>query len=142
MAFVVAALSVRPEYRRVRAIEAASPLSKNLPAMDAFTMAFLSVGAATVLSFVALLFVSRVRRESFRVLGVLSAPAVLGLLATMPVYSYVYGQFPGLDHVSIPSVYRWSGPVAIAAALVAWGLLRLWLHRASSHARATPRPEA
>ena len=141
-AFVVSTLFVLPEYRRVRAIDSASATSAGLTSMDALTMASLSVGAATILGFLAVLFVTRVRRESLRVIGGLVAPAALGFLSAQPAYYYVYRQFPGADHVSIPAVYRWSGPAAIAAALIIWGLLHLCLRPTTTATRAASRPEA
>ena len=141
-ALVVSTLLVLPEYRRVRAIEAASPVTAGSPSMDALTMASLAVGATTLLGVLAVLFVSRVRRESFRVIGGLCAPAVLGFLSAQPVYHYVYSQFPAAGHVSIPAAYRWSGPAAIATALITWGLLHLCIRPTKTATRTASRPEA
>jgi len=141
-AFAVATLIVLPEYRRVRAIiDVSSRPTESVP-MDPLVMATLSVGAATLTALAALLFVSRVRRESFRVVGALVAPVILGFVATVPVYRYVYGAFPGADHVAIPSVYRWSGPAAIASALIIWGLLHMWLTPTTTTAHESAPPEA
>ncbi len=141
-AIAVATVIVLPEYRRVHAIVDVSSIPTDSGPMDPVVMATLSIGATTLTALAALLFVSRVRRESFRVVGALIAPVVLGFVATIPMYRYVYGAFPGADHVAIPSVYRWSGPAAIASALIIWGLLHLWLTPTTTRARKSRAPEA
>jgi hypothetical protein len=140
-AFAVAARMVLPDYFRVRASDALAPFPTRAPILDPLTMALLSIGASTAMALLAVIFTSYVRREAPRVIGGLSAPFILGYLSTVPVYRYVYSAFPDADHVSIPGVYRWSGFLAVATALVICGLLRLWLTPSTTITRTSP-PEA